>query len=198
MKRVFIAAFIASLVAGLLWLFFHDKELEEAFQPQVTLTQYGDFQCPACGAFLPMIKELQLLHGENLKYEFKHFPDERIHSISVAAAMASEAAKKQDKFYEYHDILFENQREWYQSENPETHFLVYARQLGLNEEEFSIDSTATSTKELVLKDKQEAKGLGVRVIPMFYLGNEEIKFSTKKAFYGEVDLAVSKLGDAQQ
>lgn len=198
MKRIFFATIIILLAGGLFWLFFQNEESEEVLQPQVTLTQYGDFQCPSCAAFLPMIKELQVLHGEKLKYEFKHFPNERTHPLSVSAAMASEAAKQQDKFYEYHDILFENQKEWYQSENPETYFLEYARQIGLNEDEFSVDSIATSTMELVLKEKQEAEDLGARVVPTFYLDNEQITFSTKEAFYSQVEQAISNLDGTQQ
>ena len=73
----------------------------------VTLVEYSDFQCPACGQFYPYVKEVVEEHGDKLRFEYKHFPLITIHKNAVPAARAAEAASQQGKFFEMHDKLFE-------------------------------------------------------------------------------------------
>jgi protein-disulfide isomerase len=82
----------------------------------VELVEYSDFQCPACSAMYPVVKELMVEHGDKIRFEYRHFPIERIHPYAVQAAVAAEAAGQQGKFYEFHDLLFENQQTWCQTE----------------------------------------------------------------------------------
>ena len=76
----------------------------------VQLVEYGDFQCPHCGAAHPIIKEIEKHFGENLSFVFRHFPLSESHPLLIAAAIASEAAANQGKFWEMHDLIYENQR----------------------------------------------------------------------------------------
>ena len=75
----------------------------------VTLIEYSDFECPACAQFSPYIKELMNEYGDELRFEYRHFPLINIHAQAIPAARAAEAAAQQGKFWEMHDKLFENQ-----------------------------------------------------------------------------------------
>src|SRR5690606_2501503 len=98
----------------------------------VTLTEYADFQCPACGQFHSIMKTVEERYGDRLAIEFKHFPLTSIHPYAMPAAKAAEAAGVQGKFFEMHDKLFEDQAAWSQSGTPQVFFNKYAEELGLD------------------------------------------------------------------
>jgi protein-disulfide isomerase len=75
----------------------------------IELVEYGDYECPHCGHAYPIVKSIQHKLGNQLKFIFRNFPLQEIHEHAVAAAVAAEAAAKQGKFWEFHDLLFENQ-----------------------------------------------------------------------------------------
>ena len=75
----------------------------------VTLIEYGDYQCPYCGEAFPIVKHLQKEMGGDLRFIFRNFPLTEIHRHALAAACAAEAAALQDRFWEMHDMLYENQ-----------------------------------------------------------------------------------------
>jgi len=79
---------------------------------QVVLIEYSDFQCPACRAYIPIITSLIEQFPDDLVVVYRHFPLQSVHANARAAAEASEAAAKQGKFWEFHDILFDKQTEW--------------------------------------------------------------------------------------
>src|SRR4029077_9150426 len=76
----------------------------------LTLVEYGDYQCPYCGAAYPVVKRLQKKMGKNLRFVFRNFPLTQAHPYAMVAAEAAEAAALQGKFWEMHDLLFEQQR----------------------------------------------------------------------------------------
>ena len=76
----------------------------------ITLVEYGDYECPHCGAAYPMVKELQRVLGDRLRFVFRNFPLTQIHPHAEHAAESAEAAGAQDRFWEMHDWLFEHQR----------------------------------------------------------------------------------------
>src|ERR1700731_642379 len=75
----------------------------------IELLEFGDFQCPHCGAAYPIIKEIQKASGKKLKFVFRNFPLSEAHPMALPAAIAAEAAGKQNQFWEMHDVIFENQ-----------------------------------------------------------------------------------------
>jgi len=79
-------------------------------QAPVTLVEYGDYECPQCGAAYPMVKALQRELADKLRFVFRNFPIRELHPHAQAAAEAAEAAGAQNKFWEMHDALFEDQR----------------------------------------------------------------------------------------
>src|SRR5438445_9734641 len=76
----------------------------------VTLVEYGDYQCPYCGAAYPVVKRLQKKLGKKLRFVFRNFPLTQMHPFAMVAAGAAEAAALQGKFWEMHDLIFEQQR----------------------------------------------------------------------------------------
>ena len=76
----------------------------------VTLVEYGDYECPYCGAAYPIIKEVQTRMGERLRFVFRNFPIATSHPHAEQAAEAAEAAAAQGRFWEMHDLLYENQK----------------------------------------------------------------------------------------
>jgi protein-disulfide isomerase len=77
----------------------------------VVLVEYGDFQCPHCGAAYPMIKEIENKFKDQMAFVFRHFPLSELNPYAQAAAVASEAAANQGKFWQMHGLIFENQSE---------------------------------------------------------------------------------------
>src|SRR6266404_5482851 len=75
------------------------------------LVEYGDYQCPHCGHAYPIIKNIQRSLGADLKFVFRNFPLSESHPDAFHAAVAAEAAELQQKFWDMHDIIFENQQE---------------------------------------------------------------------------------------
>jgi protein-disulfide isomerase len=86
-----------------------DDHIAGPMDAPLTLVEYGDFECPHCGAAHPVVKEIQRLLGDSLRFVYRHFPLTQIHPHAQPAAEASEAAAAQDAFWEMHDIIFENQ-----------------------------------------------------------------------------------------
>src|SRR3989344_9628643 len=91
-------------------------------QASVALVEYGDFQCPACATYYPIVKTLTDDYGEDLKVVYRHIPLVAIHTNAMDAARAAEAAGLQGKFWEMHDKLYENQKEWENERNPSGFF----------------------------------------------------------------------------
>src|SRR5882757_3318601 len=75
----------------------------------IVLVEFGDYQCPYCGAAYPVIKKIQQTFGDQVRFVFRNFPLSEIHPDAMQAAIASEAAALQNKFWQMHDIIFENQ-----------------------------------------------------------------------------------------
>jgi protein-disulfide isomerase len=76
----------------------------------ITLVEYGDYECPYCGAAYPMVKRLQEALGDNLRFVFRNFPITELHRHALSAAMTAEFGAAKGRFWEVHDDLFENQR----------------------------------------------------------------------------------------
>src|SRR5215207_9586829 len=100
----------------------------------IELVEYGDYQCPHCGKAYPIIKALQQKFGSNLKFVFRNFPLSEVHPQARIAAIATEAANMQGRFWKMHDIIFENQKNLLVRS-----LLEYARRIDLDVELFEAD-----------------------------------------------------------
>jgi protein-disulfide isomerase len=130
----------------------------------VTLVEYGDYECPYCGAAYPIVKELQARMGDRLKFVFRNFPITTSHPHAEQAAEAAEAAAAQGRFWEMHDLLYENQR---RLRDQDLH--AYAEQLGLDVEQFDKDLAEHVHASRVREDFMSGVRSGVNGTPSFYV-----------------------------
>lgn len=160
----------------------------------VVLVEYSDFQCPACAAFQPYIEEVLALYGDQLRFEYKHFPLP-IHPSAIPAGVAAEAAGQQGKFFEYHDALFENQSDWSGSVAPQALFIEYAETLGLDMDTFRRHIKSSVLRDQVRNGITEGRELGITGTPTFFLNGERMNISTYEDFIGQIALAVNPSSD---
>ena len=139
---------------------------------KVVLTEYGDFQCPACGAYYPLVKQLEK-DFPNLTLVFRHFPLPQ-HGNAWPAAQAAEAAGAQGKFWEMHDMLYENQDFWSGEKNAQSIFQTYAQKLGLNIDKFKADFDSSKAKNKIEPDLQGGT-TQINGTPTFFLNNQKIE-----------------------
>jgi protein-disulfide isomerase len=137
----------------------------------ITLVEYGDFQCPACLQYEPLVRQVYETHKADIKLQFRNFPLFQIHQNAMAGAKAAEAAAKQGKFWEMHDKLYDTQDSWKALKNPQTAFEGYAGELGLNVEKFKTDSRSTATNSTIQADLNEGGRLGVDSTPTFFISD---------------------------
>lgn len=143
-------------------------------ESSVILVEYSDFQCPACGSYFPLVKKLMQEFDDRIKFSYRNFPLRQIHRNAEPAARAAEAAGKQGKFWEMHDLLFENQNEWSESMNAKSKFESYASQLGLNMDQFKTDRDSKEVGEKINKDYQSGVASRVNGTPTFFLNGKKI------------------------
>ena len=130
----------------------------------VTLVEYGDYECPYCGAAYPIVKELQARMGDRLRFVFRNFPITTSHPHAEQAAEAAEAAAAQSRFWEMHDLLYENQR---RLRDQDLH--AYAEQLGLEVDRFDKDLAEHVHAPRVREDFMSGVRSGVNGTPSFYV-----------------------------
>jgi len=140
---------------------------------KITIVEYSDYQCPACGYFHPIIEKLKDHYGEKMEVKYRYFPLST-HQFAALAARAAQAAKNQEKFKAMHDMLFENQDSWSSSGNPQAQFENYAREIGLDMEQFREDLNAAETQRIVMEAKKEGQRLGVDATPTFFVNGEKL------------------------
>ena len=140
----------------------------------VTLMEYGDFQCPTCGSFHPVVAQLMDRFPDQLQLEFHHYPLVSVHPNALAAAIATEAAAEQDAFWEMHDLVFELQTQWSSHPNPEEVFVLYAERLGLNRDLFEAAYQSGGAEARVRADLERSEALGLPCTPTFFVNGQMI------------------------
>jgi protein-disulfide isomerase len=128
----------------------------------ITLVEYGDYECPFCGAAYYSVKALQQQLGMRMRFVFRNFPLVSRHPHALLAAEAAEAAAAQDRFWPMHDLLFENQQAlaW-----PD--LLDYAGRLELDVDLFSRDVRTHRFVERVRADLRSGGLTGINGTPTF-------------------------------
>ena len=130
----------------------------------LVLVEYGDYQCPYCGQAFPMVKRLQAALGDKLKFIFRNFPLSEMHPDALNAAKAAEGAALQDRFWEMHDKLYENQ----EALDPAS-LLQYAEELGLDVEALGAASAGPAVEARISNDFDGGVHSGVNGTPSFFL-----------------------------
>ena len=140
---------------------------------KVNVIEYGDFECPACAAYAPIFKQLVVDYGDRVLFVFRNYPLPQ-HPSAKPAAYAAGAAGLQGKFWEIHDMLFENQKEWSSYSNAKEIFIKYAQSLNLDVERFKNDLDSKEVKGKGDNDYQKGVGLGVNATPTFFLNGDKL------------------------
>lgn len=141
----------------------------------VTLEEFGDYQCPPCGIIHPDIKKLKSEFGERLRVIFYQFPLTQIHKNAMDASHAAMAARLQGKFWEMHNLLYENQKLW--EELPDLHPMAagFAQQLGLDVDRFKRDMDSPQVNAAVAADMQRGQTMGVTGTPTLFIDGQQIE-----------------------
>lgn len=140
----------------------------------VMLEEFGDFQCAACGILHPMLNDLKASVGARVVLVFRQFPLVNAHANAMAAARAAEAAGLQGKFWEIHDLLFENQKDWAQLPDPKPVFLDYASRIGVDVAKFQSDLTNPSIDQRIALDRERGRWIGVSSTPTLFINGREV------------------------
>lgn len=136
-------------------------------QAPVTVVEYGDFECPYCGQAHPIVNKLLIDLGDTVRFVFRNFPLSEIHPHARTAAYAAEAAGLQGKFWEMHNLLFENQ------DSLEDHNLVsFAYVLKLDVERFIRDIDSEAVTQKVHDDFWSGIRSGVNGTPTFFINGD--------------------------
>jgi len=149
----------------------HTKGLANA---KNVLVEYSDFQCPACKQYNTLLKRASDEFGDKTQIVYRHFPLKSIHKNADLAARASEAASVQGKFWEMHDMLFDNQESWSTEGNPRNTFNIYAERMGIDIEQFKKDIDSNEVKDRVNKDYVSGINIGIAGTPTFFLNGKQI------------------------
>lgn len=146
-----------------------------ALNGTVTMVEFGDFQCPACGAYEPLVRKVLANNPTTLKIVFRQFPLTQVHQNALLGAKASEAAGLQGKFWEMHDMLYDNQQAWSLGLNAHDFIINYATTLGLDVTKFSTDLNSPAIEKKILAEYQEGLNLGVQGTPSFFINGKKIQ-----------------------
>ena len=145
----------------------------------VTLVEYDDFQCPACKAYYPMVKQVKEEFGDKITFQFRHFPLNQIHPHAYQASRAAEAAGKQGKFFEMHDLLYENQDSWTSLGDVTSVFEGYAQQLNLDMEQYKKDVVSAEVGAAIDADIKAGHEVGANSTPTFVINGQKIEESPR-------------------
>ncbi|MDP2838101.1 MAG: thioredoxin domain-containing protein [Candidatus Moranbacteria bacterium] len=154
-----------------------DKDwVRGASDAPVTLIEYTDFQCPACGAYYPIIEQLSKEFEGKLKFVVRHYPLMQIHPNALGAARAAEAAGRQEKFWDMYHLLYTNQNEWSVASDPmKSMFPAYASQIGLDVERFRQDMTDATLDDKITNDRKTGNELEITGTPSFFLNGKKLE-----------------------
>ncbi|MCI0615552.1 DsbA family protein, partial [bacterium] len=145
-----------------------DDPYQGPLYAKVTIVGFSEFQCPYCRMVLPTLEEIKKIYGDSVKIVWKHRPLS-FHSNAFPAAEAAEAAREQGKFWEMHDLLFQNQTNLSSSK-----FEALATTLGLDMEKFKVSIAAHRNKSRIEEDSNLASSAGATGTPTFFINGKKL------------------------
>lgn len=149
----------------------------------VTLVEYGDYQCPFCGQFYPVVKQVQAKYNDEIFFQFRNYPLPNLHPNAFSAARAAEAADMQDKFWQMHDALYETQTQWSKLGDASSFFADLAKQLGLDMTKFKKDYASSAANNRINADQAEGEKLGVTGTPTFFIDGKKVTVTQDPASF---------------
>ncbi len=174
---------------------------EGAKDPSVVLIEYSDFECPYCADFSAVVKQLPDLYPDRLAVAFRNYPLSG-HANAMPAAQAAEAAGRQGKFFEMHGLLFDNQDAWSGKGDGTPMFEGYARELGLNMDQYRTDVASQDVRDSIALQKKSGDAAKIGGTPTFFLNGTKVQPKIElEAFTTLIDEALkvapsTDIGDA--
>jgi protein-disulfide isomerase len=160
---------------------------------RAVIVEYSDFECPACRAYYLVFKRLTVQFGGKMAFVYRSFPLSEIHKNAEPAAWAAEAAGRQGKFWEMHDLLFEKQNEWAQAGDPEPLFESYSKLLNISIDKFKADYNSKEVRNFVKAQRNSAIKAGLQGTPSFFLNGKQIQNpTTTEAFIAVIKTAIAE------
>lgn len=145
------------------------------------LEEFGDYQCPPCGLFHPILKQMHQEFGDKLQITFRENPLAPAHQHALAAASAAEAAGMQGKYWEMHDRLYEHQKDWSDKFDVRPIFEGYASELGLDMDKYKRDVASEAVAQRIFQDGKRGHSMGVKGTPTVFLNGREVPFQSLPA-----------------
>lgn len=140
----------------------------------VTIVEFGDYECPACGAYQPLTKQLITEFAGKINYVFRNFPLSQ-HANANISSYGAEAAALQGKFWQMHDKLYESQNDWATSPSAKDIIVGYAKDMGLNMAQFNSDIDSQKVKDKVTRDTNDGNLAGINATPTFYINGVKVE-----------------------
>lgn len=159
-----------------------DDHVIGAKDHKIVVMEYFDFECPGCRSLYPTMEQLRKQYGDKVTFVQRYFPLTSIHQNALASARAGEAAAKQGKFFEMEKLLFTNQDTWktpVTSANAQKTFEGYAKQLGLNMDQYRKDYASGETLARINRDRASGGELGVNSTPTIFLNGEKVTINAE-------------------
>ena len=144
---------------------------------KVVVVEYGDFQCPACQMYNSTTETVRVKYADRVKFQFRNYPIPSLHPNAIGGARAAEAAALQGKFWQMHDLLYQqsNWTVWTNATDPNPNFESYARQLGLNMTKYKTDFKSEKVNATINADIAEFEKTGAeKATPTFFLNGKQI------------------------
>lgn len=161
---------------------------------KVNIVEFGDYQCPACGAAYPIVEQVlaQYKNNSNVNYVFRNFPLPQ-HQFAPLAAEAAEAAGAQGNYWGMYNLLYTNQNTWVNSSDPLSIFVTYATQLKLDAVRFKSEVQASKYADIINQDQQAGLALGINATPTFYInGFQAVGIQSVDDFKSRIDAELVK------
>lgn len=145
------------------------------------IEEFGDYQCPPCCMFHPILQQMRKEFGDRLRITFREFSLTQNHQHALAAASAAEAAGLQGRFWEMHDLLYEHQNDWKDKFDVRPIFDGYAKEIGLDMERYKRDMASEVVAQRIFLDGKRGHSLGVKGTPTVFLNGREVPFESLPA-----------------
>jgi len=138
----------------------------------ITIREFADYQCPACGAFSSTAERVrdELVESGQARFVFFDFPLP-MHAHAHEAAVAARCAERQGQFWSYHNRLFESQREWAEQDDPTSMFLDLAVETGINADRLEQCIDQGATDDVIAQNQEAGKAAGLRATPTVIVGD---------------------------
>jgi protein-disulfide isomerase len=171
------------------------EHIEGLGKDNVTLVEYGDYECPYCEEYSTIVAQIQQQYNNQIYYQFRNFPLTSIHPNAFAGARAAEAAGLMGKFWQMHNLLYaySNWDVWSTSSNPTTYFYQYAQELGLNLAKFKTEFASSQVNNIINADINAGNKLDIQGTPTFYLDGKQVQPApTVASFDSFINAAIAK------